>query len=102
MVIDLFHPLMTDLPEKIRRYISLILAFLIPIYLIAPDIKDDEEKINNRRANMAKYFTSIKLGLYLLILNLNQSKILSVIGHLMFILIGILLIYIHAQFNKNN
>lgn len=44
MVIDLFHPLMTDLPEKIRRYISLILAFLIPIYLIAPDIKDDEEK----------------------------------------------------------
>ncbi|WP_241960845.1 hypothetical protein, partial [Staphylococcus warneri] len=98
---------------KIRRYISLILAFLIPIYLIAPDIKDDEEKINNRRANMAKYFTSIKLGLYLLlliilqpiifhILNLNQSKILSVIGHLMFILIGILLIYIHAQFNKNN
>ena len=36
------------------------------------------------------------------LLNLNQSKIFSVIGHLMFILIGILLIYIHAQFNKNN
>lgn len=64
-------------------------------------------------ANMAKYFTSIKLGLYLLLLiilqpiifhllNLNQSKIFSVIGHLMFILIGILLIYINAQFNKNN
>ena len=62
---------------------------------------------------MAKYFTSIKLGMFLLLLiilqpivfnllNLNQSKILSVIGHLMFILIGILLIYIHAQFNKNN
>lgn len=62
---------------------------------------------------MAKYFTSIKLGMFLLLLiilqpivfnllNLNQSKIFSVIGHFMFILIGILLIYIHAQFNKNN
>lgn len=56
---------------------------------------------------MAKYFTSLKLGLYLLILivlqpivfnilNLERSKTISIIGHLIFILIGILLIYLHS------
>ena len=66
----------------------------------------------NRCVNMAKYFTSLKLGLYLLILivlqpivfnslNLYRSKIISIIGHLIFILIGILLIYLHAKYNKD-
>ncbi|KAA9274342.1 hypothetical protein E1N02_10610 [Staphylococcus epidermidis] len=61
---------------------------------------------------MAKYFTSLKLGLYLLILivlqpivfnslNLYRSKIISIIGHLIFILIGILLIYLHSRYNKD-
>ena len=60
---------------------------------------------------MAKYFTSLKLGLYLLILivlqpivfnslNLYRSKIISIIGHLIFILIGILLIYLHSDTTK--
>ena len=61
---------------------------------------------------MAKYFTSLKLGLYLLILivlqpivfnslNLYRSKIISIIGHLIFILIGILLIYLHSDTTKD-
>lgn len=61
---------------------------------------------------MGKYFTSLKVGLYLLILivlqpivfnilNLERSKTISIIGHLIFILIGILLIYLHAKYNKD-
>ncbi|MCQ8156685.1 hypothetical protein NFD58_00635 [Staphylococcus epidermidis] len=61
---------------------------------------------------MEKHFTSLKVGLYLLILivlqpivfnilNLYQSKITSIIGHLIFILIGILLIYLHSRYNKD-
>lgn len=61
---------------------------------------------------MGKYFTSLKVGLYLLILivlqpivfntlNLYRSKIISIIGHLIFILIGILLIYLHSRYNKD-
>ena len=61
---------------------------------------------------MEKHFTSLKVGLYLLILivlqpivfnilNLYRSKILSIIGHLIFILIGILLIYLHSRYNKD-
>ena len=61
---------------------------------------------------MEKHFTSLKVGLYLLILivlqpivfnilNLYQSKVTSIIGHLIFILIGILLIYLHSRYNKD-
>ena len=61
---------------------------------------------------MEKHFTSLKVGLYLLILivlqpivfnilNLYRSKIISIIGHLIFILIGILLIYLHSRYNKD-
>ncbi|MGX0515049.1 protein-S-isoprenylcysteine O-methyltransferase Ste14 [Staphylococcus capitis] len=61
---------------------------------------------------MEKHFTSLKVGLYLLILivlqpivfnilNLYRSKIISIIGHLIFILIGILLIYLHSIYNKD-
>ncbi len=61
---------------------------------------------------MGKHFTSLKVGLYLLILivlqpivfnilNLYRSKIISIIGHLIFILIGILLIYLHSRYNKD-
>lgn len=61
---------------------------------------------------MGKYFTSLKVGLYLLILivlqpivfnilNLYRSKIISIIGHLILILIGILLIYLHSRYNKD-
>ena len=61
---------------------------------------------------MEKHFTSLKVGLYLLILivlqpivfnilNLYRSKIISIIGHLIFILIGILLIYLHSRYKKD-
>lgn len=57
---------------------------------------------------MEKHFTSLKVGLYLLILivlfntlNLERSKTISIIGHLIFILIGILLIYLHSRYNKD-
>lgn len=61
---------------------------------------------------MGKHFTSLKVGLYLLILivlqpivfnilNLYRSKIISIIGHLIFILIGIFLIYLHSRYNKD-
>lgn len=61
---------------------------------------------------MGKHFTSLKVGLYFLILivlqpivfnilNLYRSKIISIIGHLIFILIGILLIYLHSIYNKD-
>ena len=61
---------------------------------------------------MEKHFTSLKVGLYLLILivlqpivfgvlSLYRSKIISIIGHLIFILIGILLIYLHSRYNKD-
>lgn len=66
----------------------------------------------NRSINMEKHFTSLKVGLYLLILivlqpivfntlNLERSKTISIIGHLIFILIGILLIYLHSRYNKD-
>lgn len=66
----------------------------------------------NGSINMEKHFTSLKVGLYLLILivlqpivfnilNLYRSKIISIIGHLIFILIGILLIYLHSRYNKD-
>ncbi|AMG61580.1 hypothetical protein H6Y62_12170 [Staphylococcus lugdunensis] len=61
---------------------------------------------------MAKYFTSMKVILYLLILiilqpivfnvlNLDESKLLGIIGHVIIILIGIALIYLHAKYNKD-
>lgn len=61
---------------------------------------------------MAKYFTSKKVILYLLILiilqpivfnvlNLDESKLLGIIGHVIIILIGIALIYLHAKYNKD-
>lgn len=61
---------------------------------------------------MEKHFTSLKVGLYLLILivlqpivfnilNLYRSKTISIIGHLIFILIGILLIYLHSRYKKD-
>ncbi|MCO6304934.1 hypothetical protein [Staphylococcus epidermidis] len=56
---------------------------------------------------MEKHFTSLKVGLYLLILivlqpivfntlNLERSKTISIIGHLIFILI-----YLHSRYNKD-
>ena len=61
---------------------------------------------------MAKYFTSMKVILYLLILiilqpivfnvlNLDEPKLLGIIGHVIIILIGIALIYLHAKYNKD-
>ena len=61
---------------------------------------------------MAKYYTSMKVILYLLILiilqpivftvlNLDESKLLGIIGHVIIILIGIALIYLHAKYNKD-
>ena len=35
------------------------------------------------------------------VLNLDESKLLGIIGHVIIILIGIALIYLHAKYNKD-
>ncbi|PKI12165.1 hypothetical protein CW743_10640 [Staphylococcus shinii] len=61
---------------------------------------------------MAKYFTSNKVGLYLLAIiiiqplvfkafDLDSSLVLEIISHGVFILVGLICIYLDFYFHKN-
>lgn len=62
--------------------------------------------------NLAKYFTSNKVGLYLLAIiviqsivfkafNLDRSIALEITGHSAFIIIGLICIHLNFYFHKN-
>lgn len=61
---------------------------------------------------MAKYFTSTKVGLYLVAIiiiqpiafntfNLDRSLVLEITSHSVFIIIGLICIYLNFHFHKN-
>ncbi|MGZ2417268.1 hypothetical protein ACUXJ9_001505 [Staphylococcus caledonicus] len=62
---------------------------------------------------MAKYFTSTKVGLYLLAIiilqpivfkafDLNRSILLEITGHSIFIIIGLIFIFLNFHFDKKD
>ncbi|MEJ7173272.1 hypothetical protein WL278_02755 [Staphylococcus caprae] len=44
MVLGVFLPLFIDMPEMLRRYLKLVLVFLITMYFLAPDKNDYKNK----------------------------------------------------------